>query len=221
MTNTIQIPFRRRHREGFTLIELLVVIAIIAILASLLLPALSSAKEKAHRIVCASNLKQQLYVISFYSEDNENWYPGNDLLSLNGPQGKMKILMAQHYGLAPAIFYCPSNKQWREELLWNYSVNVLYHKPYGGRANTPPALSTYSYFGYFRGLTTEDIRRMFPYNNRFESKSVIPVKSTDNPHYRILLTDNTYRSRNREWAQQPTPHNDLEPQSAPPKNTDQ
>jgi prepilin-type N-terminal cleavage/methylation domain-containing protein/prepilin-type processing-associated H-X9-DG protein len=93
---------------GFTLIELLVVIAIIAILAAMLLPALSRAKMKAHSAHCISNLRQWSMIVSMYVTDNRDFY----MLDNGGDaNGTWMLQLTNLYANIAQFRLCPSATQ--------------------------------------------------------------------------------------------------------------
>jgi len=109
-------------RSGFTLIELLVVIAIIAILAAMLLPALSKAKQRAIRLNCVNNLRQLTVAAVLYSVDNADAIPANyvgntnawvagDVSSLPGATNLADIRNAKlfPYNRSVDIYRCPAD----------------------------------------------------------------------------------------------------------------
>ena len=116
----------RPFSQGFTLIELLVVIAIIAILAGMLLPALSKAKEKAKRTKCLGSLRQVGIASHMYADDNNNILPPmvdnrNQVGNWSWDMPQLVVSNLLGYGFQREILYCPSFQKQNNDELWNFT----------------------------------------------------------------------------------------------------
>jgi len=147
---------RNKKIGAFTLIELLVVIAIIAILASMLLPALARAKQKAQRISCVNNLKQVGTAYRIWENDNGDKYPQQQYQSSGGCMEMVGngtatptataakscwlpyALMANEMGQSPKVLMCPAD-DWTANTNFYWSTTQNPTLPSGGVWPSPPA----------------------------------------------------------------------------------
>lgn len=119
-----------RRSQGFTLIELLVVIAIIAILAAILFPVFSRAREAGRRTVCLSNLRQLGEAVMMYAKDNDEVFPVNctSWAADNDPVYHNIKTVMMPYCKNAKMWICPSDPRgsaatYANSYWWNYTLS--------------------------------------------------------------------------------------------------
>ncbi len=163
--------------RGFTLIELLVVIAIIAILTGLLLPALSRAKQKAHSLGCANNLKTLQLALEMYAGDSHGRFPPNEIATLGG-----YVQSLDGSWVTGNAKRDPSDQNLRRGVLWDYmGMKAPYKCPVDrstvvGKPNLP-RFRSYSLSEYVNTGLLPGEKNFFvpPFVERHDAKVIAPA----------------------------------------------
>jgi prepilin-type N-terminal cleavage/methylation domain-containing protein/prepilin-type processing-associated H-X9-DG protein len=132
---------KTQNKKGFTLIELLVVISIIALLLSILMPALSAVKKRAQQVVCMANLAQWGLVLTLYTEDhNSHFFAGyydytdpNDVI-YTSTNSDLWPYALQSYYQTPKLKFCPSSgfsRRGRSGSTWGSKSDEIFSGSYG------------------------------------------------------------------------------------------
>jgi len=211
---------RRNRKVGFTLIELLVVVAIIAILAAMLLPALSQARERARMATCMNNLKQWGVIFMMYIQDNNGYLPSASRPGGASPRwyNNIEPWVGIKSAPGPAYYDPPANTRpvypkkgntiWTCPTAWRYPMNT---KPFGGWC--------FSYgqwlmgYVYYRDACTYDSIQGYigAKLDRIKSPAKFPLLADGNDYTAPLYTDSyidptnpncavAYRHQNEKFA---------------------
>jgi prepilin-type processing-associated H-X9-DG protein/prepilin-type N-terminal cleavage/methylation domain-containing protein len=195
-------------RRAFTLVELIVVIGIIAVLMALLMPAFRVARDSAHTMLCASNLKQMGIAMNAYKLDHE-FYPGHCGWSQAGnPVAIWPVRLRPYLASNRTMFYCPSRDevfQWhlvigppggiyatQQDTGWGYQLGELMLNVY-----TFPSTYGYNDWGTLGWTVASDNRQKGLGGDIGQSRGpttpIIEITATavTNPSEMVAIADNT------------------------------